>query len=68
MFQVRKMQSEFDQATDNIRNDVQMAYARVQGGIRTVKVYDAKILPTANQNLVAARPIDLPLEQSIFCG
>lgn len=55
MFQVRKMQSEFDQATDNIRNDVQMAYARVQGGIQTVKVYDAKILPTANQNLTAAR-------------
>lgn len=55
MFQVRKMQSEFDQAADNIRNDVQMAYARVQGGIQTVKVYDSKILPTANQNLTAAR-------------
>ena len=55
MFQVRKMQAELEQATNNIRNDVQMAYARVQAGIRTVKVYDTKILPVASQNLSAAR-------------
>lgn len=54
-FQVQKMQAELDQATDNIRNEVQAAWARVHGAIRTVKIYDTKILPTANENLSAAR-------------
>lgn len=54
-FQVQKMQAELDQATDNVRNEVQAAWSRVQGAIRTVKIYDTKILPTANENLSAAR-------------
>lgn len=54
-FQVRKLQSELDQATDNIRNEVHAAWARVQGGVRTVRIYDTKILPTTNDNLSAAR-------------
>lgn len=54
-FQVQKMRSELDQATDNIRNEVQAAWSRVQGGVRTVRIYDTKILPTANDNLSAAR-------------
>lgn len=54
-FQVQKMQSELDQATDSIRNEVQAAWFRVQGATRTVKIYDAKILPTANENLSAAQ-------------
>ncbi len=54
-FQVQKLQAELDQATDNVRNEVQAAWARVQGGVRTVRIYDSKILPTANENLSAAR-------------
>ena len=54
-FRVQKMQSELDQATDNIRNEVQAAWLRVQGGVQTVSVFDKKILPTASENLTAAR-------------
>ncbi len=54
-FQVQKLQSELDQATDNIRNEVQAAWLRVQGGLQTLKVYDSKILPSASENLSAAR-------------
>lgn len=55
MFQVQKLQSELDQASDNIQNDVQSAYVRVQASVRTVKLYDTKILPTASENLATAR-------------
>lgn len=54
-FQVQKLHAELDQATDNIRNEVQAAWARVQGGIQTVRIYDTKILVAANENLAAAR-------------
>ena len=54
-FQVQKLQAEFAQATDNIRNEVQVAWVRVQGSIQNVAVYEKKILPATQENVVAAR-------------
>ena len=55
MWRVHKMQADYDQAADNIRNEVQSAYARVGGSRRTVRLYETKILPAAQANVAAAR-------------
>ncbi len=55
LWRVHKMQADYDQAADNIRSDVQSAYARVQGTRRTVRLYESKILPAARDNVDAAR-------------
>lgn len=55
LWRVHKMQADYDQAADNIRNEVQSAYARVRGTRRTVRLYESKILPAARDNVAAAR-------------
>ena len=52
------LETDFAKCRDNrveIRWKEKAPDARVQAGIRTVKVYDTKILPVASQNLLAAR-------------
>ncbi len=55
LWRVHKMQAEYEQAADNVRSDVQSAYARAQGSRRTVRLFETKILPAALDNLAAAR-------------
>ena len=55
LWQVHKMQADYDQAADNIRSEVQSAHARVRGSRRTVRLYESKILPAAQDNVAAAR-------------
>lgn len=55
LWRVHKMQAEYSQAADNIRSDVQSAYARVQGSRRAVRLYESKILPASRDNVAAAR-------------
>ena len=55
LWRVQKMQADYDQAADNIRNEVQSAYARVRGSRQTVHLYESKILPAAQANVAAAR-------------
>ncbi len=55
MFRAQKMQADYQLQIDTIQNDVQAAYARVQGGLKTVALYEDEILPLALDNLSAAR-------------
>lgn len=55
LFRVHKLQAEYGLAVDTIQNDVQAAYARVQGTLKTVQLYESRIIPTAKDNLSAAR-------------
>ena len=55
LWRVHKMQAEYTQAADNIRSDVQTAYARARGSRRTARLFETKILPAAQENVAAAR-------------
>lgn len=55
LFRVQKMQADYQLTIDTIQNDVQAAYARVQGGLKTVELYETQILPLSTDNLAAAR-------------
>ena len=54
MHRVNKLQAEYEQQIDLIRNDVQSSYARVEAGRRTLELYTEKILPAAQGNVEAA--------------
>jgi outer membrane protein TolC len=54
MFRVSKMQAEYAQQVDNIRHDVQTAFARVDASRKTVRLYADKILPAAESNVASA--------------
>ena len=54
MHRVNKLQAEYEQQVDMIRNDVQSGYARVEAGRRTLDLYTEKILPAAQGNVEAA--------------
>jgi outer membrane protein TolC len=55
LFRAQKMQADYQLQIDTILNDVQAAHARVQGGLKTVALYEDEILPLALDNLSAAR-------------
>jgi outer membrane protein TolC len=55
LWRVHKLQAEYNQSVDSIRNDVQSAHARVGGARRTIQVFEAKILTAAQENVSAAR-------------
>jgi outer membrane protein TolC len=54
IFRVNKLQAEYEQQADLIRNDVQSGYARVEAGRRTLDLYTEKVLPAAQGNVEAA--------------
>jgi len=53
-FRVNKMQAEYDQQVDLIRNEVQSGYAKLRASRRTVGLYTKKVLPAAQDNVAAA--------------
>jgi outer membrane protein TolC len=53
-FRVSKLQAEYNQQVDNIRNDVQAAYLRLAASRKTVRLYAESILPAAQSNVAAA--------------
>ena len=54
MFRVNKMQAEYDQLVDAIRNEVQIAYAKLHASRRTLELYREKVLPASQGNVEAA--------------
>ncbi len=52
---VGKMQAEYEQARDNIWQDVAQAFARVRGNAKSLRLFDSKLLPNAEQNLATAK-------------
>ncbi len=52
---VGKMQAEYEQARDNIWQDVAQASARVRGNGKSLRLFDSKLLPNAEQNLATAK-------------
>jgi outer membrane protein TolC len=53
-YRLQKMQHEYNQAADNIRNDVQAAFARLDASRRQVQLYGDKIVPVAEQSVESA--------------
>lgn len=51
---VNKLQAEYEQQVDLIRNEVHTAYARVEAGRKTLELYTEKVLPAAQSNVEAA--------------
>lgn len=54
MFRVSKLNAEYQQQADNVRHDVETAYARLEASLRTAGLYATKIIPAAQQNVSAA--------------
>lgn len=54
MFKLSKLQAEYAQQADNIRHDVQTAFARLDASRRIVRLYVDKILPKAETNVASA--------------
>ncbi len=54
MFKVNKLQADYNQQVDNIRNDVEAGYARLEESRKTVALYAERILPAAESNVAAA--------------
>jgi outer membrane protein TolC len=54
MFRLNKQRAEYEQQVDNIRRDVQTAFARLDASRRTVHLYVDKILPAAQGNVASA--------------
>jgi outer membrane protein TolC len=54
MHRVNRLQAEYEQQVDLIRNDVQSSYARVEAGRRTLDLFTEKVLPAAQGNVEAA--------------
>jgi outer membrane protein, heavy metal efflux system len=54
MFRVNRLQAEYDQQVDLIRNEVQTAYAKLRASRRTLDLYTKKVLPAAQDNVAAA--------------
>jgi outer membrane protein TolC len=54
MFRVSKMQSEYNQQVDNVRNEVESAFARLDESRNVVRLYDERILPAAQDNVHSA--------------
>jgi outer membrane protein TolC len=54
IFRVRKMQADYNQQVDTVRNEVQAAYARLAASRRTLELYDEKLLPASRDNVAAA--------------
>jgi cobalt-zinc-cadmium efflux system outer membrane protein len=54
LFRVRKMQADYNQQVDTVRNEVQAAYARLSASRRTLALYDEKLLPASQDNVAAA--------------
>jgi outer membrane protein TolC len=55
MFRLNQRRAEFDAAIDMIQNDVQASYERARESHQAVELYRQSILPTASQNVEAAR-------------
>ncbi|MSR56083.1 MAG: TolC family protein [Planctomycetaceae bacterium] len=54
MFRLNRMQAEYQQHVDSIRQDVEMGLARLDGSRRTVALYTDRILPKARENVESA--------------
>jgi outer membrane protein TolC len=54
MFRVNKMEAEYDQQVDMVRNEVQTAFARLQASRRSLDLFSEKLLPATNDNVAAA--------------
>jgi outer membrane protein TolC len=54
MFRLSRMQAEYDQEVDNIRNDVEAGLARLEGSHQTVALYETRILPASHANVESA--------------
>lgn len=54
MFKVSKMQAEYAQQVDNVRHEVQTAFARLDASRRNAHLYSGKILPTAEASVASA--------------
>jgi outer membrane protein, heavy metal efflux system len=55
LWRVSQRRAEYEQQIDTIRNDVQVAYERVNESRQVFALYDERILPTIDQNVKAAR-------------
>lgn len=54
-FKVAKMMAEYAREQDNVREEVQVAYARVKASQKAVVLYERRLLPAAETNLAASR-------------
>lgn len=54
MFKLSRMQAEYAQQVDNIRQAVQTAFARLDASRRNVHLYSRKIIPTAEASVASA--------------
>lgn len=54
MFRLNRMQAEYRQQVDSIRQDVETGLARLDGSRRTVALYTDRILPKARENVESA--------------
>lgn len=54
MFRVNKLQAEYDQQLDLVKNEVQITSARLHASRRALDVYREKILPASRDNVAAA--------------
>src|SRR5712691_3289142 len=52
---VHKMQAEYNQARDTVWQDVAAAYARANGSRQTIRLFENKLLPTAEENVATAK-------------
>ncbi len=54
-FRLSQRRAEYDQAVDDIRNEVQAAYEQTEGSRQIVELYRQQVVPAARQNVEAAR-------------
>jgi len=54
-FRWSQRRAEYDQAVDDVRNEVQSAYARTEASRQVLELYNGRIVEAAQQNVEAAR-------------
>ncbi len=54
-FRLSQRRAEYDQAVDDIRNEVQAAYEQTEASRQIVDLYNRQVVPAARQNVEAAR-------------
>jgi outer membrane protein TolC len=54
-FRWSQRRAEYDQAVDDVRNEVQGAYARTEASRQVLELYNGRIVQAAQQNVEAAR-------------